>query len=297
MALSELIATYYVNPIIYGTGYNIVNTLTYALVLVAAAFGTYRLLQRMRITVDRDFFIGIAPFIALGGMLRALEDYYQAAHINDALAQSLNFIIYSPVQGKYLNLLLITPVMYFTMFIIALVALLAAIGIASLARKQRVRYHHVWFAIGAALIAAVALQYKITDGNAALMMLGVFGAWVALALLVKQFVAPRFAKLNAFMSAENTFLMLVHLFDASTTFVSLQFYPYVEQHVVPQFFIGIFGPIAMFFIKLPVVALVLYYLDKDLRHEKEKRNFIKIVVMILGLGPGLRNFFRLAMQA
>ena len=84
------------------------------------------------------------------------------------------------------------------------------------------------------------------------------------------------------------------MFDASTTFVALQFFPYFEQHVLPGFFISMFGPVAMFFIKLPVVAAVLYYLDKDM-NEPEKKNFIKIVILILGLGPGLRNFLRLGM--
>ncbi len=297
MAVSEFIKTYYTDPVIYGTGYNIVNTLTYAVILVIAALGVYRLLKMLRIGIDRNFVIGIAPFIALGGMLRALEDYYEASGANGMLAQGMikDFVIYSPVQGKFLNILLITPVMYFTMFFIALLALLAAIALSSLAKRAELPYHRIWFSMGFVFLFLVAAQYRIADFRAAFLMLGIFALWVAAFAAAKKISEKKFQKLNSFLTGENMFLMLVHMFDASTTFVAVQFYPYFEQHVVPQFFIGLFGPIAMFFIKLPVVAAVLYYIDKDLKHEREKRNFIKIVVMILGLGPGLRNFFRLAM--
>ena len=50
-------------------------------------------------------------------------------------------------------------------------------------------------------------------------------------------------------------------------------------------------------LKLAVVPLVLYYFDKELAAKKDAqmRTFLKLIVLILALGPGLRNFLRLVM--
>ena len=104
-------------------------------------------------------------------------------------------------------------------------------------------------------------------------------------------------KLSQLFTNENTFLINVHMFDATTTFVALTYFPYFEQHVLPGFLISIFGPVVMYALKLVVVSVVLYYFDKELSkpQDMEKRTFLKIIVLILGLGPGLRNFLRMIM--
>jgi uncharacterized membrane protein len=80
--------------------------------------------------------------------------------------------------------------------------------------------------------------------------------------------------------------------DASSTFVALSFYNYWEQHVLPGFFIDIFGPVSIFFLKLPIILLANYYIDKEVA-DSEKRTFIKIAVLTLGLAPGIRSGLRL----
>src|SRR3989344_135188 len=72
--LGEFFQKYYVDPIIYNTGYNIVNTLTYALLLISAVFLVHRLLLRMHVRIDRHFFYAVMPFIALGSIMRVYED-------------------------------------------------------------------------------------------------------------------------------------------------------------------------------------------------------------------------------
>ncbi len=55
-------------------GYNPVNTLVYALILIISFFGIYEILKSFEIEVDRKFVYSLMPWIILGGALRSLED-------------------------------------------------------------------------------------------------------------------------------------------------------------------------------------------------------------------------------
>lgn len=294
LTMPDFIQTYYIDPIINGTGYNVFNTVTYAVLLVAFVYLAYRMLKRFEIKIDRKFFIGIIPFIALGGILRALEDYFVAGSVNKALADSaLGIFIFANSAGEYVNILFVTPMIYFTIFIVAVISLFLS---RLVSRKSKTEYHKIWFSIGAVISFAAIAMMQFTNYIAALLMLGITAGWVVLFFALKKIAIKREIKqLSDFLTNENSFLMSVHMFDASTTFTAIQFYPYTEQHVLPSFLIGIFGPAVMFALKLAVVGLVLHYIDKDMKNETEKRNFIKIAILILGLAPGLRNFFRLVM--
>ncbi len=55
-------------------GYNVVDTLAYALILVPAVLLIYRVLERLKVRVDTRFVFMLTPFLVLGGAARALED-------------------------------------------------------------------------------------------------------------------------------------------------------------------------------------------------------------------------------
>lgn len=264
--------TYFVEPVITGSGYNIYNTALYAVLLIAAAFLTYKLLRRLRIEIDRKFFFSIIPYVMLGGFLRAVEDYHEFA-------------------GLAKNVFLVTPLIYVSLFVIALSSLIFSV---IMQRWVKTPYYKTWFALGMVFNIIAVSQMRLESAFALYAMLGITAAWVAAIFAAKKMVKN--GKVQKFLSEENILLISVHLFDATTTFTALQFFPnYFEQHVLPGFVIGILGPASMFLLKLVVVPLVLYVLDKELHQEAQKRTFLKIVVMILGLGPGLRNFSRLVM--
>ncbi|MDI6721605.1 MAG: DUF63 family protein, partial [Candidatus Aenigmarchaeota archaeon] len=44
--------TYFIEPVLNGTGYNIYNTAVYAFLLIIAAFLTYKLLKILKIEID-----------------------------------------------------------------------------------------------------------------------------------------------------------------------------------------------------------------------------------------------------
>lgn len=281
--MPDFFQQYFVDPILQGTGYNIYNTAVYAIILVVAVLATYKLLKKMKIAVDDKFVIGVLPYIILGGLLRALED---------AAAISVWFK---------------TPLIYIVIFAVAFVALFASKIIEILSVKRRGRaigYHKLWSGFGFLLVIIGLTQVAVRSPFALLAMISLTAFWAMLLIFVKKITERNLEKASKIRAAiarlftqENTSLLSVHMFDATTTFVALSYFPYFEQHVLPSFFIAIFGPAVMFVLKFVVVAAVLYVLDKEMHKEteREKRKFIKLVILILGLAPGLRNFFRLVM--
>ena len=61
----EFIKKYYIDSIVYKQGYNIVNTLTWAVILVVAAVLLYKFLEK-RIKIDEKFAYANMPFVILG---------------------------------------------------------------------------------------------------------------------------------------------------------------------------------------------------------------------------------------
>ncbi|MBI3190509.1 DUF63 family protein [archaeon] len=270
--MGDFLQTYFIDPIRYGTGYNIVNTIVFAIILIIAAVLVYKLLRKMKVTIDKKFLLSIIPFIALGGILRAYEDYLEAS-------------------GIARNILLITPLVYVTIFVSALALLVISKAVEKYAG---VKYWRTWFAAGLFIDAFILSQFRVTNTFGLVAMVGIAAFIIILITAAKKIPSD---KIKNFFTAENILVLDVHMFDATTTFVSLSYFDYFEQHVVPGFLINATGPWIMFVLKFAVVSVVLYLFDKELnkKEDAEKKMFLKIIVLILGLGPGLRNFLRLIM--
>src|SRR3989338_8113612 len=116
----SFIDAFFIQPLVQGTGYNIVNTATFGIILIAAAFVVYKILKKLRIKIDRSFLIGVIPFVAMGGIFRAWEDLGEAT-------------------GAARNFLFISPLIYVTIFVIAFVSLLAVVAIER-AAKNKISY-------------------------------------------------------------------------------------------------------------------------------------------------------------
>jgi len=97
---------------------------------------------------------------------------------------------------------------------------------------------------------------------------------------------------------DNSYLFYVHFYDATTTFVGVDFMGYWEQHVVPRFLIGLTGTAAvMYVLKFVVLYTALWIMVKleEEGEEEELLDFIKMVIFILGFAPGTRNLLRMLM--
>ena len=94
----QFINTYYLNPIQNDEGYNPVNTVTWAVLLVICLFGVFKLLNKFEVKITPRFIAAILPFVLAGSSLRVIED-------------SPAGIVHPPF-----SYLLITPNIYFLVF-------------------------------------------------------------------------------------------------------------------------------------------------------------------------------------
>ncbi len=268
-ALSEFVYRYYIDPILYDTGYNVVNTITWALVLGLSLFAVYRLLKRLGIKIDEGFILATAPYIAMGSLLRVVEDAS---------------IVPSP-----LSYVLITPLIYFLVFAVALGLLVVCVGLWGVSSRMRLGYGLCGAVLDILLI--VVLVCTLSSAN----------TWVPAAILGLSLVALVGVLLGTrpfthlFQSPLNAAIVWAHMFDASSTFVGLDLLGYVEKHVVPTLVIEhVNTALVMYPLKLGIYLPVLYLIDVHMEDEsKDFIHLLKLTLLVLGLAPAIRNTLRM----
>src|SRR3989344_2713191 len=107
MVFQDFSQQYFIDPIIYNTGYNPVNSTFYGIILIAAFLLTYKLLKKLKVNIDRNFFLAVIPFILLGSILRSLEDLWEAKGTSPELIKDL---VITDLTGTARNMLLVTPI-------------------------------------------------------------------------------------------------------------------------------------------------------------------------------------------
>jgi uncharacterized membrane protein len=269
MGLSSWICQYYIDPIIYDTGYNPVNTITWAILLSIALLLLIRLFRRLDLMMDERLVLCTVPYILAGSSLRVVEDAELA----------------SP-PTKYL---LITPLIYLLVFLVTLAALLFA-------RKAFGRdFYKCYAAIG--LVWALLNLFL-------LLRLGMKNPWVPLAVLflgsaltgALHLLSLRLPQLRFLKDRYNLAILYVHMLDASSTYLGVDWLGYSEKHVVPTFLIDLTGTAAtMYPLKLIILLPTLSLIGSVLRDDPSLKNLAKLTLIILGLAPAVRNTLRLAM--
>jgi uncharacterized membrane protein len=127
----------------------------------------------------------------------------------------------------------------------------------------------------------------------ALALLGTFIVYI-----IAKSLTPKYPKLVAFGAGVNLILFFGHFLDASATFIAIDYYGYVEKHVLPVFLIEVFNTAAiMFILKAVLIIVVVYFMDilykKDFQNNPILSGLVKIAILVLGLGPGIRDLLRL----
>ncbi|MET1125008.1 MAG: DUF63 family protein [Archaeoglobaceae archaeon] len=254
MDLWSFVKEYYIDSIVYKEGYNVVNTLTWAAILLIAIVLLYRFLSK-RLNFDSRFFIAMLPFVIFGSSLRIVED---AGFVKPPISYFL-----------------MTPFIYILTFAVAFPMLLL-----SLRTKN---YHRVCFAVGAAMSAAV-LAFLLAN-------LEVENPWVlplssasAFALSMLYFATTR--------SSLNSAVVFAHMLDGFSSYIGVKFLGYWELHVLPRFLIENFGAEVLPVAKLAAIIVVLYAIDRG-GDEENFKNFLKFALLVLGLAPGIRNSLRM----
>jgi uncharacterized membrane protein len=114
---------------------------------------------------------------------------------------------------------------------------------------------------------------------------------LALAVTGAVYLVAKALKLDFLTNKLNVAILAAHMFDASSTFTAIDLVGgWYEEHVVPVFFIGLFGTSAvMYLLKLAVFIPVIYIIEKYFKDDPQMYYGIKFVLLVLGAGPGIRN--------
>lgn len=259
---------YFVKPITEGTGYNPVNTAAYALLLVVSAYLIFKFLKKTGYKINLRFLKATLPFVLLIGVWRSLTD---------AGVYPYGFLTTTP--GLYVPVLAI----FFPLVTLA----------KKLEDLKGWRYEWVYSGISLALLASQLIIIGTLiptqlDINA--VTLSLFYTLISClpVLLLSKYWKLLKNKLNLYM-------ILSHFFESSVTHVSIEYFNYFEQHVIPRTIFNLTGTSLSFYAwKALILGLVIYFLDKE-EGSEELSNFVKIIFIIYGLTIGVRNLLRLSL--
>ena len=257
--ITEFITTHIVY---FGPGYNVLNTLVFGIILGIIVILLIKMFWCIK-KDPKDLIIPVIPFIFLGSSTRALVD-----------------------NGIYpLSYLLITPGIYIITGLATIITLLVSVYIE---RKTNLDYRYLIFLVGVVICIPNILNISHINFVA---LAQVLGSWL---LVSSVFVIFR-NKWSLIKDKFNLSVLLAHIFDASATFVAIDFYPYGEQHVLPNALIGLTGTaLVMFPLKIIVILFALYVIDSCIE-DKTIKNMLKLAILILGISTGLRDLLSLVM--
>ena len=282
---------YFLSPVLQNGWFNPINTLVYSIILVIAVWAVYKLVLKMKIPIDSKFALALLPFIFWGSSTRVLHDAAVAGVLKGTIYDAPFFV---------------TPGSYFITFGLTLGVLLVSLLIQKVAgTSRRFLYWKPMLIIGLALCAWNLVILPLPYLLPLALIVPIALLWTGLIylpkpLLFKLNLYPKFQKsISRFFSKGNMGILGSHYLDASATFFALSLFGYLEQHVVPRLLIPFMGPASMFLLKTAVLLPVLYLIDRyseDTPQGRSLKNFLKIVILILGLAPGLRDLLRLMAQ-
>ena len=280
--ISDFIYKYYIDPIRYGEAYTIVDTLTYAAILIISVYLVYRWLNRSGIVINSDFVLATIPFVVLGGLLRVVED--------------------TGMIGSDLKFLLITPLIFFTIFGFTIISLVAA---RSLERAGFVSSFLIPYRMAGVLLSVIAagllIWWGLTETQLDLVVLCIILAMATVTTALTYAGVRYLLKWEYVKNPLYILLIFGHLLDASATSYGIDIHPirYVEQHVVGGALIDWTGTaFAMYPLKLAVLIPGIYILEMYRRENGESGLWylLLLAMIVVGMAPGIRGMMRMVLH-
>ncbi|MEM3422846.1 MAG: DUF63 family protein [Candidatus Bilamarchaeaceae archaeon] len=279
-SMEKFIYEYFVDPIISKTGYNIVNTITYAIIAIVAIYIIYGLLQKSKIKIDNNFIFGALSFVLLGSTMRVITDSIDTG-VFASITPIHKLILDSHIYDY--GFLTVTPGIYIV------TAFLFLSSVFLLNRFGKIKY--LW-KVGMILWLPHFLLVLPFSKYFLLVFAIVIMAAIPLVLA-------------RILFKENTlsFVVGAHALDGAATFIAIEIAPifaplsYFEQHVFSRW-IGIVGDsyFLFYFVKIAISVIAAWAIKNEKMDENEK-NYICLVLIIMGLAPGLRDMLRLLIGA
>ncbi|SEO24941.1 Uncharacterized membrane protein [Halorientalis persicus] len=287
-------------------GYTLVSEVGYMVVLLFGLIGVLQLLRRLDVGRDRDLFFALIPFMLFGGALRVVED------ANDAVPEGVSQAIAYPW-----NTLIISPIIYFTVFFVTLGSLLVTVW---LRREGYVEtYARPMAAVGSAAFV-LTFGYLVSLAFSAdyvefypQVLLSVVAIATLLAAAIYLGVERLKPEINAGTGLIGLVVLWGHAIDGVANVVAADWLGalgvdavYNPKHPANAFIISTAETILptslltalgsswpFLLVKLVVALAVVWIFDREIFEESPRYALLLLTAIVaVGLGPGTRDMIR-----
>lgn len=273
--MENFIYDYFIQPIWDHSGYNLVNTLVYAAIAIIAVYGIYRIIKG-KIEINKLFIRNILCFVLLGSTLRVVTDSIDTG-VFQPVSPIHEFVLNSHIYDY--GYLTVTPGIYLV------TAFLLFISIILLSKIKKMEYlGHIGLGIWIPhfLILIPFMEYAI------------YAIPILLLAAIPTYLTYRFLK-EKILSG----IVAGHALDGAATFFVIDIFSgisgiqYGEQHVFSAGIGEITGTYFSFYLlKIAIAVLAAHFLMKE-KITIDERNYIALVLMIIGFAPGIRDILRM----
>ncbi|NEU56199.1 DUF63 family protein [Halorussus sp. MSC15.2] len=290
-------------PVAY-PGYTLVSEVGYALTMLLALLGVVFMLRRLDVGRDRGLFYALFPYMLFGGALRVLEDAFDGLSAADA---AISFPW---------NTLIISPVIYFTMFAITLAALLASVWLRDSGATES--YYYPLAGVGTGLLAATLGYLSVlafTTDNVSFhpQITAVVLVGATLVTWLTWETVERYApEVNRGTGQMGLVVIWAHAVDGVANVVGIDWArelglpaDLVPKHPVNRALIGVgeqfpepviqlVGTAWPFLVvKIVAAVFVVWVFDEQIFEESPRYAILLLVAIVaVGLGPGTRDMLR-----
>lgn len=285
--ISDFIYKYYIDPIRLGQPYNVVDTMTYAIILVFGVYLLYRWMSKstwladIGFKIDTSFILATLPYVVLGGVLRVVQDT-------------------GMVRGDF-QFLLVTPLIYFVLFFytIAMLFLSRHLTLQGFF-KNFLSFYAFAGILSAFTVSLVLLAWGINHTKVDLFILFIIPLMAVCATLLVVACMRYVFSWNYVTGPLYLTLIFGHMLDASATSYGIDLHPvmhYIEQHVVGSSLIDLAGTA---FVMFPLKLIVLFpaiYIMQMYRKEANPAfwHLVLLAMIVVGLAPGIRDMTRMVL--
>ncbi|GAB6286593.1 MAG: DUF63 family protein [Methanoregula sp.] len=285
--ISDFIYKYYIDPIRYGQPYNIVDTLTYAIILVLGVYLLYRWMSQstwlsdIGLKIDAPFILATLPYVVLGGVLRVVQDT-------------------GMITGDF-QFLLVTPLIYFVLFFftLAMIFLARYLQVQGLIQNFR-SFYALAGCMSVFTVALVLLAWGMNHNGIDVFVLTVIPLMAITATVLIWACMRYLLKWTYVTDPLYCALIFGHMLDASATSYGIDLHPavqYVEQHVVGSNLINLTGTA---FVMFPLKLVVLFpaiYIMQLFRKEANPAfwHLVLLAMIVVGFAPGIRDMTRMVL--
>ncbi|WP_250137706.1 DUF63 family protein [Halorientalis salina] len=287
-------------------GYTLVSEVGYMVLLLFSLVGVLQLIEYLDFEADRRTFYALIPFMLFGGVLRVVED------ANDAVPEGVSQAIAYPW-----NSLIISPVIYFTVFVVTLAALLGTLKIYRAGYTET--HARPFAAVGVA--AFLGTFAYLTVLGATKDYVGLYPQVLVSTVLIATLLAVGIWKgvdrvapsINEGTGAIGLVVLWGHAIDGVANVIAADWLgvlgvnlTYTPKHPANEFIIGATEAIVpasvlatlgsswpFLLVKLVVAVAVIWIFDAEIFEESPRYALLLLTAIVaVGLGPGTRDMIR-----